>query len=86
MAIYTLFWVLTAFVVLPFGVRSHHEEGVPLVRGQADGAPVNFRPLRVVLWTTAIASLLFGLFYANYRFGWVGTGALNLFGEPPEAG
>ena len=84
LAIYTLFWVMTAFVVLPFGIRSHHEAGLELVPGQSDGAPANFRPGRVVLWTTLVSAVLFGVFYANYVFGWITTDALNLFGEPPE--
>lgn len=83
-AIYALFWVMTAFVVLPIGIRSHHETGATMVSGQADGAPANFRPGRVLLRTTAVSALFFGLFYANYVFGWIGVDALNLFGRPPD--
>jgi predicted secreted protein len=83
LAIYTLFWVMTAFVVLPFGIRSHHEAGVELLPGQSDGAPANFRPGRVMLWTTLVSAVLFGLFYANYLAGWITADALNLFGQPP---
>jgi predicted secreted protein len=70
-AIYLLFWVLSAFLVLPFGVKSYQEMGLEMTPGQADGAPANFRPLRVVLWTTAVSAILFGLYYANYEYGWV---------------
>ena len=70
-AIYLLFWVLSAFLVLPFGVKSYQEMGLEMTPGQADGAPANFRPLRVVLWTTAVSAILFGLFYANYEYGWI---------------
>ena len=70
-AIYLLFWVLSAFLVLPFGVKSHYELGVEMTPGQADGAPANFRPLRVVLWTTALSATLFALYYANYIYGWI---------------
>jgi predicted secreted protein len=84
LAIYALVWVLSAFVVLPVGIRSHHELGIELLPGQADGAPANFRPLRVLGWTTVLATVLFALFYANYMFGWVGADALNLFGRPPD--
>jgi predicted secreted protein len=86
LAIYVLFWVIVAFIVLPIGIRSHHETGDALVPGQADGAPANFRPLRVLLWTSGISAALFALFYANYVFGWVGPEALNLFGHPPDEG
>lgn len=70
-AIYLLFWVLSAFLVLPFGVKSYQEMGLEMTPGQADGAPANFRPLRVILWTTAVSAILFGLYYANYEYGWV---------------
>ena len=43
-AIYLLFWVMTAFVILPIGVRTHEELGLPKVPGQADSAPGNFQP------------------------------------------
>ena len=70
-AIYLLFWVLSAFLVLPFGVKSHHEMGVAMTPGQADGAPANFKPMRVALWTTLLSATLFGLYYANYIYGWI---------------
>ncbi len=70
-AIYLLFWVLSAFLVLPFGVKSYQELGIEMTPGQADGAPANFRPLRVVLWTTAVSAILFGLYYASYEYGWI---------------
>ena len=51
-AIFFLFWVLSAFLVLPFGVRTHDEAGVERVPGQADSAPVHFRPRRVAARAT----------------------------------
>ncbi len=57
-AIYLLFWVITAFVVMPFGVRTADELGVEKVRGQADSAPANFRPKRVILITTAVSAVV----------------------------
>lgn len=70
-AIYILFWVMSAFLVLPFGIRTHDEAGVPKVPGQADSAPANFRPWRVVGRATVLATLLSALFLANYAYGWV---------------
>jgi predicted secreted protein len=83
-AIYTLFWVLSAFLVMPFGVRTHQEEGEELIPGQADSAPVNFRPGRIALRATILAAILFGLFYLNYVNGWIGREDLNIFGAPPN--
>jgi predicted secreted protein len=70
-AIYLLFWVLSAFLVLPFGVKTHEELGLEKTPGQADSAPGNFRPLMVLLRTTLLSAALFGLYYANYINGWI---------------
>lgn len=83
-AIYLLFWVLSAFLVMPFGVRTHDEAGVPKVRGQAESAPAHFQPRRIMLRTTVVATLLFGLYYLNYVEGWITADDLNLFGTPPN--
>ncbi|HYD25241.1 MAG TPA: DUF1467 family protein [Croceibacterium sp.] len=83
LAIYTLFWVLSAFLLLPFGVRTHDEAGIAKVPGQADSAPANFRPGRLAWRAALLAALLCGLYVANYRYGWIGPEDLNLFGSPP---
>ena len=70
-AIYVLFWVISAFIVLPFGIRTPDETGEAMVKGQADSAPSNFRPGRVVARATILSAALFGLYYANYVQGWV---------------
>jgi predicted secreted protein len=69
-AIYALFWVMTAFVILPIGVRTHDELGLEKIAGQADSAPGNFNPKQIVLRTTLLSGFLFGLYYANYNYGW----------------
>jgi predicted secreted protein len=71
LAIYILFWVVCGFVVLPIGVRTSDELGEDKVPGQADSAPANFRPGRVLLGTTALSGLLFGLFYLNFTYRWI---------------
>ena len=86
LAIYFLFWFLSLFLVLPFGVRTTDEVGGEKVPGQADSAPHEFRPLRVIIQTSLVAGCLFALFYANYSFGWVTTETLRgWFHGPPEA-
>jgi len=71
LAIFLLFWVMSAFLVMPFGVRNAHETGEALIPGQADGAPANFNPTRILLRTTILALVLFGIFYLNYVNGWI---------------
>jgi predicted secreted protein len=85
LAIYTLFWVFSAFLVLPFGVRTHEEAGMAKVPGQAESAPANFSPKRIVFRATILALILFGLYYANYVEGWVTAASLDFFAPPPNA-
>lgn len=82
-AIYALVWVATAFLMLPFGVRTHDELGLEKVPGQADSAPGNFRPLPVVVRATVLAALLTALYVANYVNGWIVVEDLNVFDTPP---
>ncbi|WP_150290934.1 DUF1467 family protein [Sphingobium estronivorans] len=70
-AIYLLFWTISAFIVLPFGIRTPDETGEELLKGQADSAPSNFRPGIVILRATVLSAVLFGIYYANYVEGWV---------------
>lgn len=83
-AIYLLFWVITAFVSLPFGVKTADEAGVEKVPGQADSAPVNFRPGKLALRTTIIAAFLTALYVANFVYGWITIDDINFFPKPPS--
>lgn len=84
LAIYALFWVMSAFVLLPFGVRTHDELGIEKVPGQADSAPGNFRPGRLAMRATLIAIALTTLYVLNYIYGWIGVEDLNVFPEGPR--
>lgn len=77
LAIFLLFWVMSAFLVMPFTVKTSHEVGADLVPGQAESAPHEFKPLRIALWTTLVASVLFGLYYANYVNAWITPESLD---------
>ncbi|BBC73021.1 conserved hypothetical protein [Altererythrobacter sp. B11] len=83
LAIYFLCWVFSALLVLPFGVRTHQEAGLDLVPGQADSAPANFRPGRVILRATVLAAVLCGLFVANYIYGWIKLEDIDFFDSGP---
>lgn len=78
-AIYALVWVMTAFVMLPFGIKTHDEAGIPKVPGQADSAPANFQPKRLVKRATIVAAILTAIWVLNYIYGWVGYDAINVF-------
>ncbi len=85
-AIYLLFWVMSAFLLLPFGVKTHDEAGIAKIPGQADSAPVNFRPGRLALRATLLSAVLTGLYIANYIEGWITVDDINIFGTPPGYG
>ncbi len=69
--IYLIIWWVVLFAVLPIGVRNAYEEGVELVPGQADGAPVRPRLLFKFALTTMISLGIFALLWASDHFDWV---------------
>ena len=78
-AIYFLSFSFSAFALLPFGVRTSDELGETKVAGQADSAPHRF-DLKRHLWRAALVALgLFGLYYANWHFGWITTDQLDFY-------
>lgn len=76
-AIYFLFWVMSAFLVMPFGLRTPDETGEVILPGQADSAPSNFRPLLVAMRATILSAVMFAIYYANYTYGWITTDTLK---------
>ena len=83
-AIYALFLAMSAFLVLPFGVRTHEEAGVERVPGQADSAPHKFEARKIIVRALVLSAVTFGLYYANYVNGWIGTDFLDGMGERPR--
>jgi predicted secreted protein len=81
LAIYVLFWTMSLFLVLPFGVRTSEEEGAERVSGHAESAPHRFSLGRAALRATIVSAILFGLFYANYTFGWIDAQSLDWSGR-----
>ncbi len=77
LAIYVLFWTMSLFLVLPFGVRTSEEVGEAPLPGHADSAPHSFSFGRVALRTTILAAVLFGVYYANYIYGWIAVSDLD---------
>ena len=78
-AIYFLFWVSAAFLMLPFGVRTDDEVGAAKVPGQADSAPHRFDLKRHMMRAALIAAGMFALYYANWHFGWIGVDDLDFY-------
>jgi len=86
LAIYILVWIFVAFVMLPFGVRTHEEMGEELVPGQAESAPANFRPGKLALRAAVIAAVLTALWVLNWEQGWVTRHLFDFMLPPSQRG
>lgn len=89
-AIYFLFFVMSAFVMLPFGVRTLDDLGAEdigpeKVPGQADSAPIDFRPGKVAARASVVAALATTAFVLNYSFGWITVEDIDILPKPPGA-
>ena len=65
------------FIVLPLGVRTAEEEGVQHEPGHAPSAPHRFSFWTAAKRATILSGIVFGLFYANYIYGWVTVDMLD---------
>lgn len=64
-AIYFLIWWVVLFAVLPWGVRSQGEGGAP---GTDPGAPLLPRLRLKLIWTTVVATVIFGICAVVYIY------------------
>lgn len=78
-AIYFLFLVAAAFVLLPFGVKTDEEVGNELVPGQARSAPHRFQFGRHMLRAAIAAAVLVTLYDLNYIYGWITPDDLDIY-------
>jgi predicted secreted protein len=79
LAIYFLIFCFSAFLLLPFGVKTHEEVGVEKVPGQADSAPYKFDLPRHLRKAALLACLLTAIYVANYMFGWISVDDLDFY-------
>ena len=82
LAIYFLIWWLTLFAVLPWGVRSQHEEGA-FEAGTDPGAPAMHRVWMKLVWTTLIATTISGVLYFCYANDLIPYEFLTRISSPP---
>ena len=78
-AIYFLFFAFSAFLLLPFGIRTDEELGNPKVPGQADSAPHRFELKRHLLKAAVLGAVLFAMYYANWSYGWITPDDLDFY-------
>jgi predicted secreted protein len=62
LAIYFVAWWIVLFLVLPFGVRSQHEDGM-VTPGTDPGAPIVPWLVRRLIWTTVLTAVFCAIFF-----------------------
>lgn len=85
-AIYFLIWWIVLFAVLPWGVRAQGEDGGgEAVPGTDPGAPTMPRLRAKLIWTTAVAAVVWGICAYVYVTGLVTLdGLAAMLGFPPQ--
>jgi predicted secreted protein len=78
-AIYFLFFAGSAFILLPFGVKTTEEVGGEKIAGHAESAPHRFDVKRHFVKAAILAAVLFAIYYANWFFGWITADDLDLY-------
>jgi predicted secreted protein len=68
LAVYFILWWVVFFAILPFGVRSQHEEP-EIAAGTDPGAPVRPHLLVKAIVTTVITAVVFGTGYWLFASG-----------------
>ena len=68
---------MSLFLVLPFGVRTSEEQGEQGGAGHAESAPHSFNLSTAAKRATIVSAILFGMFYANYVYGWITVDMLD---------
>jgi predicted secreted protein len=61
-AVYFIFWWITLFAVLPFGLKTQQEDN-NVVAGSIESAPANFRGLRLFIVTSIVAGIVYAIWY-----------------------
>jgi predicted secreted protein len=79
LAIYFLCFVFSAFVLLPFGVKTDEDLGKAKQVGHAESAPHEFNLKRHLLKALILGLVLFAIYYANWTYGWITPDDLDFY-------
>ncbi|PCI50010.1 MAG: hypothetical protein COB49_04325 [Alphaproteobacteria bacterium] len=66
--VFLVCWWLVLFMVLPWGVKGHHESDEDFEAGIEPGSPIKPDIGRKMLITTAITVVIWGIFWAVVSF------------------
>lgn len=76
LAAFFLIWWVSLFVVLPWSVHGQQESAGEIAPGTDPGAPARFRLGRTLLWTTAVACVIYAGCFALYTQDYVSLSSL----------
>jgi len=80
LAIYYIIWWLVFLSILPLGVVSHAEAGVPTPGGGDPGSPVDPKLKRKAVTTTWVAAVLLVPVWIAFHFHWISLTMLRAGG------
>ena len=76
-AIYLIVWWVVLFSILPRGVVSHAEAGVPTPGGGDPASPVDPKLKRKFVTTTWVSALVFAPIWVAVQFHWISLDMLR---------
>ena len=79
LAIYFLFFAFSAFILLPFGVKTDEELGHAKQTGHAESAPHRFDLRRHLVRAAIVGAILFAIYDANWTYGWITPDDLDFY-------
>ena len=67
-SVYLVIWWVVLFIILPLGVKSHHEAGVEVPGGGDPASPVDPKLKQKFLTTTWVSAIVFAVVWVCYTF------------------
>ena len=67
-SLYFIIWWTVLFTILPWGVRSHHEEGVDVPGGGEPASPVNPNIKKKFITTTWVSAIVLAVVWLVFHF------------------
>lgn len=83
LALFFIIWWTVLFAVLPLGVRTQAEAG-EVVPGTPESAPAVPRMLRVVVITTLVSAVVFGIVWVVMHFQIIDVGSRDAGSGMPQ--
>ena len=75
-SVYFVIWWTVLFTILPWGVKSHHEEGIDVPGGGEPGSPVNPNILKKFITCTWVSAICLAVLWVLLHFNLIPTPTL----------